>query len=51
MQIQLVDPIKDWKIKETVLGKQDGVDAKITFRPGASLDNFVQGNALVQAAA
>ncbi|KAB8075712.1 cytochrome P450 [Aspergillus leporis] len=44
-EIQLVEPTKEWKIKETVLAKQEGVEARITFRPGASLDQLVQGDA------
>ncbi|KAI1374304.1 putative cytochrome P450 monooxygenase [Hypoxylon crocopeplum] len=40
--IQLLDPAKEWRIKETVLAKQEGVEARITLRPGASLDQLAQ---------
>ncbi|KAK3347596.1 putative cytochrome P450 monooxygenase [Neurospora tetraspora] len=39
--IQLVDPTKTWKIKETVLAKQVGVEAKITLRPGVKVTGGV----------
>lgn len=48
-QIQLVDPTKEWKIKETVLGKQEGLEAKISLRPGAILDQLLQGDKHIQA--
>ncbi|KDN70342.1 hypothetical protein CSUB01_08396 [Colletotrichum sublineola] len=40
--IRPVDPNKKWKIKETVLAKQEGVEATIRLRSGASLQQVEQ---------
>ncbi|KAK2006228.1 putative cytochrome P450 monooxygenase [Colletotrichum eremochloae] len=49
--IRPVDPNKKWKIKETVLAKQEGVEATIRLRPGASLQQVEQNIKNAQPAA
>ncbi|OQE31937.1 hypothetical protein PENSTE_c001G05788 [Penicillium steckii] len=36
-EIELADPAKEWEVRETILRKQVGIDAKLSFRPGRSL--------------
>ena len=37
-------PEVEWKIRETVLAKQEGVEATISLRPGKSIEKLVQAN-------
>lgn len=37
-------PEIEWKIRETVLAKQEGVEAKLLLRPGKSLEKLVQAS-------
>lgn len=39
-KIELADPAKEWEVRETILRKQVGVDAKLSFRPGRSLGDL-----------
>ncbi|KIW82636.1 hypothetical protein Z517_05663 [Fonsecaea pedrosoi CBS 271.37] len=38
--IRLVDPEKEWKLREALGIKQEGVEATLRFRPGASLEQL-----------
>ncbi|KAH8896394.1 putative cytochrome P450 monooxygenase [Thozetella sp. PMI_491] len=38
--IQLVDPDKEWKLRESLAVRPEGVEATLRFRPGASLDQL-----------
>ncbi|XP_044718105.1 cytochrome p450 domain-containing protein [Hirsutella rhossiliensis] len=40
--IRLVDPTNEWRIKETVLAKQEGVEAMISLRSDAAMQRLVE---------
>jgi hypothetical protein len=35
-----VDPAKEWKLREALGVKPEGVEATVRFRPGVSLDHL-----------
>lgn len=39
-----MNPEIEWKIRETVLAKQEGVEATLSLRPGKSVEKLVQAN-------
>ncbi|EXJ69159.1 uncharacterized protein A1O5_08094 [Cladophialophora psammophila CBS 110553] len=41
--VQLVDPAKEWKLREALGVKPDGVEATLSFRLGASFDHLRTG--------